>query len=72
MKVVVGGDGGKDKGYVYMCECVCVCVCCAVVFYGRDLRCVSVSFCNVSVVFALIMCWGSSFQSCMVPGKYAM
>ena len=66
--------GGKDEGYVCMCVCVCVrvcvCVCCAVVFYVSDLRCVSVSFLNVSAVFASIMCWGRSFQSRMVRGKY--
>ena len=42
---------------------------CEVVFYVRDPRCVSVSFLNVSDVFAPMMCWGSMFQSRMVRGK---
>ena len=43
--------------------------CCEVVCYGSERRCVSASFLNVSVVFALTMCSGRLFQSHMVLGK---
>ena len=53
--------------------CVCMCRCCEVVCYGCEFRserrCVSVSFLNVSGVFALTMCSGKLFQSSMVSGK---